>query len=77
MDHLISYYSMTFRTKPWPTIVIPHLLSMRVVNSWIEYHERELKKGVSRKLVVDLLSFQEELADSLCKSEVSPARFRG
>ena len=77
MDHLISYYSMTFRTKPWPTIVIPHLLSMRVVNSWIECHERELKKGVSRKLAMDLLSFQEELADSLCKSEVSPARFRG
>ena len=50
---------------------------MLVVNSLIEYHERELKKGVSRKLVMDLLSFQEELADSLCKSEVSPVRFRG
>ena len=50
---------------------------MSVVNSWIEYHERELKKGVSHKLVMDLLSFQEELADSLCKSEVGPACFRG
>ena len=50
---------------------------MKVVNSWIEYRARELKKGVSDKLVMDLLSFQEELADSLCKSEVSPARFRG
>ena len=48
-----------------------------VVNSWIEYREKELKKGVSRKLLMDLLSFWEELADSLCKSEVSPARFRG
>ena len=26
---------------------------------------------------MDLLSFREELADSLCKSEVTPARFRG
>ena len=77
MDRLISYYSMTFRTKRWPTRVILHLLSMSVVNSWIKYYERELKKGVSRKLVMDLLSFREELADSLCKSEVSPARFRG
>ena len=77
MDRLISYYSMTFRTKRWPTRVILHLLSMSVVNSWIEYRERELKKGVSHKLVMDLLSFREELADSLCKSEVSPARFRG
>ena len=77
MDHLIFYYSMTFRSKWWPTRVILHLLSMSVVNSWIEYCERELKKGVSCKLVMDLLSFQEELADSLCKSEVSPACFRG
>ena len=50
---------------------------MLVVNSLIEYHERELKKGVSRKLVMDLLSFKEELTDSFCKSEVSAARFRG
>ena len=76
MDHLISYYSMTFRTKRCPTRVILHF-SMSVVNSWIEYRERELKKGVSRKLVMDLLSFREELADSLCKSKVSPACFRG
>ena len=77
MDRLISYYSMTFRTKRWPTRVILHSLSKSVVNSWIEYHEMELKKGVSCKLVMDLLSFREELADSLCKSEVSPTRFRG
>ena len=77
MDHLISYYSMTFRAKRWLTRVILHLLSMSVVNSWIKYRERELKKGVSRKLIIDLLSFREELADSLCKSKVSPARFRG
>ena len=76
MDRLVSYYSMTFRTKRWPTRVILHLLSMSVVNSWIECRERELKKGVSCKLVMDLLSFREELADSLCKSEVSPTRFR-
>ena len=50
---------------------------MSLVNSQIEYRERELKKGVSCKLVMDLLSFREELADSLCKSEVSPACFRG
>ena len=50
---------------------------MSMVNSSIEYRERELKKGVSRKMVMDLLSFREELADSLCKSEVSPAPFRG
>ena len=77
MDHLIFYCSMTFSSKWWPTRVILHLLSMSVVNSWIEYCERELKKGVSHKLVMDHLSFQEELANSLCKSEVSPARFRG
>ena len=77
MGRLISYYSMTFRTKRWSTRVILYLLSMSLVNSWIEYRERELKKGVSHKLVMDLLSFREELADSLCKSEVSPARFRG
>ena len=77
MDRLISYYSMAFRTKRWQTRVILHLLSMSVVNSWIEYRERELTKRVSHKLVMDLLSFREELADSLCKSEVSPARFRG
>ena len=36
---------------------------MSVVNSWIEYREKELQKRVSRKLVIDLLSFREELAD--------------
>ena len=54
MDCLISYYSMTFRTKRWPTRVILPLLSMSVVTSWIEYCERELKKGVICKLVMDL-----------------------
>ena len=54
MDCLISYYSMTFRTKRWPTKVILPLLSMSVVTSWIEYCERELKKGVISKLVMDL-----------------------
>ena len=57
MGRLISYYSMTFRTKRWPTRVILYLLSRSLVNSWIEYRERELKKGVSHKLVMDLLSF--------------------
>ena len=33
MDCLISYYSMTFRTKRWPTRVILRLLSMSVVYS--------------------------------------------
>ena len=50
---------------------------MSVVNSWMEYRERELKKGVSRKLAMDLLSFRPELADSLCKIEVRATRFRG
>ena len=77
IDRLIYYYFMTFRAKQWPTRVILHLLSMSVVNSWIEYRKRELKKRVSRKLEMDFLSFREKLADSLCKSEVSPARFRG
>ena len=76
-DRLISYYSMMFRTKRWPTRVIFHLLSMSVVNSWMEYRERELKKGVSRKLAMDLLSFRPELADSLCKIELRTIRFRG
>ena len=57
MDCLISYYSMTFRTKRWPTRVILHLLSMSVVNSCIVYREGELKKGMSHKLIMDLLSF--------------------
>ena len=39
MDRLISYYFMTFRAKQWPTRVILHLLSMSVVNSWIEYRK--------------------------------------
>ena len=77
MDRLISYHSMMFWTKRWPTRVILHLLSMSVVNSWMEYRERELKKGVSHKLAMDLLSFRPELADSLCKIEVRATRFRG
>ena len=77
MDRLISYYSMMFRTKRWPTRVILHLLLMSVVNSWMEYRERELKKGVSRKLAMDLLRFRPEFADSLCKIELRATRFRG
>ena len=78
MDRIIFYYSVTFRTKRWPTRVILHLFSIRVVNSKIEYREREHKKVVSHQLVMDLLSFREELASgSLCKSEVIQARFRG
>ena len=57
MDWLISCYSMMFRMKQWPTRVMLHLLSMSVLHSWIEYREREIKKRVSHKLVMDLLGF--------------------
>ena len=78
IDYLISYYPMTFRTKRWPTRVILDLFTMSVANAWIEYRERERKKGMKRNQILDpLLSFREEVGQGLCKAELSPIRVRG
>ena len=77
IDRFISYYPMTFRTKRWPTTVILHLFAQSLSNVWIEYRERELKKGMKRNRILDLLAFQEEIGQSWCKAELSPACFRG
>ena len=50
---------------------------MSVANVWIEYRERERKKGMKVNQILDLLSFREEVGQALCKAEVSPNRVRG
>ena len=57
MDFLISFYPLVFRTIRRPTRVILHLVSMSLVNAWIEYNEREAAQGSRKKNVMDLLSF--------------------
>ena len=68
---------MTFRTKRWSTRVILKLFTMSVANVWIEYREREQKKGMKRNQILDLLSFPEEVRQALCKAELSLNRVRG
>ena len=71
MDFLISLYHMVFQTKRWQTRVILHLVSMSLVNPWIEYKEREAAQGSRKKNIMDLLSFQEHLVEALCKAETN------
>ena len=73
MDRLISYYPMTLRTKRWPTRVILHVLTMNVANAWIEYCERERKKGMKLNQILDVLSFWEEIG----QAELSLNTIRG
>ena len=73
MDFLISLYPMDFRSKRWPTRVILHMLSMSLVNAWIEYRERESAQG-TKKNIMDLLSFREHVAETLCKAETNTPR---
>ena len=71
MDFLISLYPMVFRTKKWSTRVILHLVSLSLVNAWIEYKEREAAQSSRKKNIMDLLSFQEHVAEALCKAETN------
>ena len=71
MDFLISLYPMVFRTKRWPTRLILHLISMSLVNAWIEYKEWEAAQGSRKKNIMDLLSFREYVAEALCKAETN------
>ena len=50
---------------------------MSVAYVWIEYREREQKKGMKRNQILDLLSFREEVRQALCKAELSLNRVRG
>ena len=71
MDFLISFYPLVFRTRRWPTRVILHLVSMSLVNAWIEYKEREADQGSRKKNVMDLLSFYEYVVEAQCKPEAN------
>ena len=74
MDFLISLYPMVLRTKRCPTRVILHLVSMSLVNAWIEYKEREAAQGSRKKKIIDLLSFREHVVEALCKTETNQKR---
>lgn len=73
LDRLISYYPMTMRKRRWPPKVILHLLSLTVATCWIEYRERELKKSLKKKQIIDFLAFRDEIVQSLCKTECNQA----
>ena len=73
MDFFISLYPMDFRSKRWPTRVILHMLSMSLLNAWIEYRERKSAQG-TKKNIMDLLSFREHVAETLCKAETNTPR---
>ena len=74
MDFLISLYPMVFRTKRWPTRVILHLVSMSLVDAWIENKERQAVQGSRKKNIMDLLSFREHVVEALCKAETNRKR---
>ena len=77
MDFLISLYPVDYRTKRWPTRVIMHLFDMAIVNSWLEYREREVLKHIRKKYILDLMAFREDIANTLCKAELDQTRPRG
>ena len=54
MDHLTSYYQMTFRTNRQPTRVIL-LFTMGVAKARIEYRKRQRKKGMKVNQILELL----------------------
>ena len=72
-DRMISYYRIKPKTKKWPVRVIFHFVDMALVNSWLLYREQEIKKGHNRPM--DLLSFRDEVGDSLLLSSANrPSR---
>ena len=77
MDFLISLYPMNSRTKRWPTRVIMHLLSLSMVNAWLEYRDREHVRRNKGNEILDLLGFRNVVAQALCKAELNPVRPRG
>lgn len=48
LDQLISYYRIFF---------IAHFIDFAVVSSWIEYKETQLRNGIPKKDIIDLLNF--------------------
>ena len=71
MDFLISLYPMNSRTKRWPTRVIMHLLSLGMVNAWLEYQDRERVRGHKRKEILYLLGFRNVVALKAVKPSTS------
>ena len=47
---------------------------MSLVKAWIEYKERESAQGTKKNDIMDLLSFREHVAETLCRAETNTSR---
>ncbi|KAH6930720.1 hypothetical protein HPB50_017864 [Hyalomma asiaticum] len=77
MDFLLSLYPLKQRTKKWPVRVMSHFISFALVNIWQEYLMDADDNCMPRKIILDLLAFQNDVALALIARNKNGARKRG
>lgn len=67
-DMLLSMYRIRHRSTKYYMHIVFYCIGVAVVNGWLLYRQHMTQKNVPAKNHMSLLSFQSEIALSLCKA---------
>ena len=67
-DMLLSMYRIRHRSTKYYMYIVFYCIGVAVVNGWLLYRRHMTQKNVPAKNHMSLLSFQSEIAVSLCKA---------
>ena len=67
-DMLLSMYRIRHRSTKYYMHIVFYCIGVYVVNGWLLYRRHMTQKNVPAKNHMSLLSFQSEIAVSLCKA---------
>ncbi|KAG7500881.1 hypothetical protein JOB18_032661 [Solea senegalensis] len=62
VDRMMSYYSMSVRTKKWALRMIMHFTDLALANSWLLYRKDLTVCGTPKKSIMQFLEFRMEVA---------------
>ena len=75
-DMLLSMYRIRHRSTKYYMYIVFYCIGVAVVNGWLLYRRHMTQKNVPAKNHMSLLSFQSEIAVSLCKAGKTLVKLR-
>lgn len=77
MDSFLGRYRIKIKSRKWYIRIFFHLLDLAVINAWIIYKKNLIAKNVPKKDILNLGTFRNELAFTLCNLGVVQENKRG
>lgn len=72
LDQMIQYYRSHIRTRKWTVRAMMHFMDLAMTAAWMEYRKDCLTNLVSKKDILDSLSFRADVANILAKVQPKP-----